>query len=60
MADDRNEKVEVECVVVHETDAAWLLDVGGDNNVWVPKSIGTLEHHVLTLPRWQAEARGLV
>jgi len=30
---------EIDCEFEHDTDAAFLLDVGLDESVWVPKSV---------------------
>lgn len=31
-------QVEIDCTVVHETDKAYLIDAGTDENTWIPKS----------------------
>lgn len=65
------EQAEINCAVVRMTDAAILIDHGGDSNVWVPKSQITdftpgpegegLEHaESIFIPRWLAEEKGLV
>ena len=36
MSDDY---IEIDAEVKHQTDDAFLLDLGGDSDVWVPKSV---------------------
>jgi hypothetical protein len=31
-------EIEIACELVHETDKAYLIDAGLDDNVWIPKS----------------------
>lgn len=57
---------ELTVILKHETSRAWLVDHGGDDAVWVPKSQCELEPdangktHTLTCPQWLAEDKGLV
>ena len=59
-----NELVTFDCEVKDSTDKAWLLVID-DKEVWVPKSIGQLEHDgkivddVLLVPTWFAEEEEL-
>lgn len=55
------ELVDLDAVLVHETEKAYLLDVGGPEKVWVPKSVAEdNEDGTFTVPyRWAYE-RGLV
>lgn len=52
--------VDIDCEVLHETDAAYLIDVGHADNYWVPKSqcdwdeCGTMQ-----MPQWLVEAKGI-
>lgn len=61
----RSTLTDLPCELVHETDKAWLLDFG-DNQSWVPKSIGELELNpdgvtaTVTLPERWATENGLV
>lgn len=49
------------CELIHETAKAWLLDFG-DNQVWIPKSVGELDEKqtTITLPERWAVDKGLV
>lgn len=35
----KSDIVDLEARLVHETDKAYLFDFGGDDNVWIPKSM---------------------
>ena len=52
--------VDIEARLVHETEKAWLLDFGGEDPVWVPKSVGEFDGKELTVPQSFAELKGLV
>lgn len=62
----RSDLVDISVVLVHETDRAWLLDYGGSEKVWLPKSQGELARDVggkswtLTLPERVANEKGLI
>jgi len=32
----------INCMLIHETDKAWLITPDGDKEIWVPKSQGEL------------------
>jgi len=58
---------EIDCKVVLKTAKAYLLDIGNDREVWVPKSmiedyceesIGTISS--IFVPEWYATKEGLV
>lgn len=66
-----NPIVEIECAVVRTTDAAILIDIGGENNHWVPRSQISdytsgpedegFEHcESIFIPLWLATEKGLV
>lgn len=58
--------VDISVVLKHETDGAYLVDHGGKEPVWVPKSACALEKvkgkllWELTLPEWLATEKGLI
>lgn len=58
--------VDISCNMEHETPKAWLLDVGNDEPIWIPKSVGELaksddgKSYVLTLPEYIAQEKGLI
>jgi len=62
MARIEDEDIEVEAELVHETDKAWLVNIGSSNKIWVPKSVAQYDRDskCLILPEWQANARGLI
>ena len=52
--------IDIDAEIVHETDKAYLLDVGG-REVWVPKSqVQNNEDGTFTLPEWLAIEKELV
>jgi hypothetical protein len=58
-------KVEVAGVIVRETAKAILLDEGGREPVWLPKSKVRLQPHSTGLvsvfmPRWLAREKGII
>lgn len=64
----RDYAVEVDVEIRNETDAAWLVRTApGQDPVWVPKSLCEIDtahlaqqSHVLTLPEWLANKKGLI
>ncbi len=51
--------------IAYETDRAWLLDLGGDEKVWLPKSHCELEKaeddtNYALVPEWLAVEKGLI
>lgn len=58
--------VDISCTLEHETTKAWLLDVGDNEPIWIPKSVGELEKsddgksYMLTLPEYIANEKGLI
>ena len=48
-----------EAKLVHETPKAWLLDVGLDKNVWIPKSAGEFDGQTLTIPEGLVIEKGM-
>jgi len=51
--------VDIEVELRHETDAAYLVNDGGES-VWVPKSQCELDGSTLTLPEWLAMEKELI
>lgn len=45
--------------LVHETEKAWLLDVGLDKSVWIPKEAGEFDGETLTIPEGLAIEKGM-
>jgi hypothetical protein len=56
----RSNVIDVEARLVHETEKAWLLDVGNDEPVWVPKSVAEFDGKEVTLPERLAKEKGMV
>lgn len=56
----RSNLIDIEARLVHETEKAWLLDVGNDKPTWVPKSAAEFDGETLTIPEPLAVERGLV
>lgn len=62
MALPLSELVDIDCEIVHETGAAYLIDFGGKEKVWVPKSIAEWDpdEGLMTMPRKFAQAKGII
>ena len=45
--------------LVHETPKAWLLDVGLDEPVWIPKGAGEFDGEELTIPERLVIEKGM-
>jgi hypothetical protein len=62
MTSGRSNIVDIACVIIHETELAWLIDAGTGDHVWIPKSIGeydpdgTIEYDptdgTIAMPEW--------
>ncbi len=53
--------IDIEAVLRHETDGAFLLDHEGDNPVWVPKSlVQDNGDGAFAMPEWLALEKGLI
>ena len=60
-SDDRNRLVEVDAEIEREAPEAWLLDVGLDKPVWVPKSqVEDLGENTFKMPEWLALRKGII
>lgn len=60
----RNDLIDVEVFLKHETDAAWLVEDSSGTSTWVPKSQGEISigadgRGVLTIPEWLADEKEL-
>jgi hypothetical protein len=56
----RSDLIDIEARLVRETEKAWLLDVGGDESVWVPKSVAEFDGETVTLPERMAQEKGMI
>jgi hypothetical protein len=62
----RSGLIDISVVLVHQTDRAVLIDHGGDENVWLPKSAIEIERDAsgktwtVTLPERLAQEKGLI
>jgi hypothetical protein len=53
--------VDIAAFVQHETEKAWLLDVGEEKPVWVAKSqVEDNRDGTFTMPVWLARDKGLI
>lgn len=61
MVKRNHELVDIDCVVHHETDAAYLIH-NGKKKVWVPKSRveWNSDNRTMTMPEWLAEEKELI
>lgn len=65
MRQSNDNTVDIEVVIKHETDNAYLIDYGGDEEVWMPKSqVRAVEKKgrtaTLTVTEWIANEKGLI
>jgi hypothetical protein len=56
----RSNLIDIEARKVHETEKAWLLDVGNEKPVWIPKAAAEFDGQTLTIPEPLATDKGLV
>lgn len=63
----KRELVDLEAVLVHQTEKAYLLDFDGEDAIWIPKSIAEVYDEptssglvTVTLPISYATDKGLV
>lgn len=62
----RSDLIDISVTLVHQTERAVLVDHGGKENVWVPKSLCEIERDAngktwtLTLPEGVAQEKGLI
>lgn len=56
--------IDIACLIRHETDKAYLVDVGEKEPVWLPKSMVEMFDHnsgpIVTMPHWLAKEKGLI
>ena len=63
---ERSMVIDVAVIVKRETEKAWLVDHGGKEPSWVPKSQAEIEPNpdgktaTLTCEQWLAEEKGMV
>jgi hypothetical protein len=62
MPNGRSDLVDIACVIIHETERAWLVDAGTDDNVWIPKSVGEWDptDSTMAMPERWAKEKGLI
>jgi len=61
MISGRSDLVEISAIIERETAKAYLVDVGFEENIWLPKSqieIDTARNTIL-VPKWLAKEKGL-
>jgi hypothetical protein len=59
----KSDLVDIACIIRHETPRAWLVDCGGKEPVWIPKSqaeVDTDRGTIITMPEWLATEKGLI
>lgn len=65
MSQSNDNTVEVEAVIKHETEKAYLIDHGGEEEVWMPKSqvrdiVRGPKSVTLTVTEWIANEKGMI
>lgn len=65
MSNYRSDLIDIDVVLVHKTDKAWLIRDADGNDIWIAKSQAELDQSkpgkwVLTLPQWLAEQKELI
>lgn len=56
----KSDLVDIDVVITHRTDKAWLVDFGGKAKKWVPKAQCEYYEGVLTLPEWLAIEKEMI
>jgi len=58
----KSELVDIICTIVHETEKAYLIDHGGEEHCWVPKSQVEFDStdNIMTMPRRLALEKGIL
>ena len=57
----KKELVDIDATRLHATDDAILLDHGGDDPAWVPKSLVVdNDDGTFTMPEWLAMKKGMI
>lgn len=61
----RDDLVDIDVTIVHETEKAILVDHGGDAKAWLPKSQIEVTDHgngrtTVTLPEWLAQDKYMI
>ena len=56
----RSRLVDLPARLIHETELAWKLDMGGDRPVWIAKSAAAFDGETLTCEERLAIEKGLV
>ena len=52
--------IDIACILKHETPKAYLVDVGNDKPIWLPKSQVEYEDGIITMPEWLALEKELI
>jgi len=60
MVTGKSDLVDVEAVLVHETEKAYLVDSGSGDKIWLPKSLVEYDDGTFTMPEWLAMEKGLI
>lgn len=61
MSSGKSDLVDVDATLKRETEKAFLLDAGGEEPVWVPKSqVENNSDGTFTMPYWLAKDKGLI
>ena len=57
----KSDLVDIDAELRHETDAAYLLDHGGKEPVWLPKSMAEDNGDgTFAMPEWLATEKGMI
>jgi hypothetical protein len=58
----RSNLIDIACIIVHETEKAYLIDHGGKEKVWIPKSQCEYDQHdkTMAMPEYIAKEKGII
>lgn len=58
----KSDLIDIACIIVTETEKAYLIDHGAKAKVWVPKSQCEYDENdkTLALPKWLAKDKGII
>ena len=61
MTSGKSDIIDVAAIIHHETDKAFLVDAGGEEKVWLPKSqVEDNGDGTFAMPEWLATEKGLI